>query len=66
MLTDNELFCANPECHLHVCQGDENVIGTGQWAELSDGIIIGRQLVGRAFYCHDCATPLIADESNSD
>jgi hypothetical protein len=37
-----EPFCSNPDCLLHVRSDDAGIIGTGNWAELPDGTIIGR------------------------
>jgi len=36
----DSIFCANPRCVLHVRPGDVNVHGSGNWAQLADGIIV--------------------------
>ena len=44
----DSVFCASPSCVLHVRPGDANVRGRGNWADLGDGIIIGRQRVAES------------------
>ncbi len=48
-------FCGNPDCVLYVCAGGEGVMGSGNWAELSDGRIMGRVLCGGIYLCDTCA-----------
>ncbi len=48
-------FCANPHCELHVRAGDPGVRGSGNWAQLADGRIIGRSGHGGVFFCDSCA-----------
>ena len=55
MFHDNEKFCSNPRCLLHVSPSDENVEGQGDWASLPNGRIFARVQVGDRFYCHVCA-----------
>lgn len=52
---DNEKFCANPRCILHVAPTDPNVEGRGDWATLSDSLVFARVRVGAQFFCHACA-----------
>jgi hypothetical protein len=47
-------FCSNPDCILYVRAGDPGVIGSGNWAELPDGRIVGRILCGGIYLCDLC------------
>jgi hypothetical protein len=47
-------FCSNPDCLLHVRSGDAGVIGSGNWAELPDGTIIGRGIYYGLYLCDPC------------
>jgi hypothetical protein len=49
-----EPFCSNPDCLLHVRSGDAGVLGTGNWAQLPDGTIIGRGIYYGLFLCDLC------------
>jgi hypothetical protein len=51
----DSVFCANPSCALHVRPGDANVRGRGNWADMGDGIIIGRQKMADVMLCDRCA-----------
>jgi hypothetical protein len=51
----DSVFCANPSCALHVRPGDPNVRGRGNWADMGDGIIIGRQRIADVTLCDRCA-----------
>jgi hypothetical protein len=51
----DSIFCANPRCVLHVRPGDVNVHGSGNWAQLADGIIVGRRRVDAMMLCDQCA-----------
>ena len=55
VVDDNEKFCANPQCILHVAPTDPNVEGRGDWAELANGQLFARVRIGNRFYCHACA-----------
>jgi hypothetical protein len=55
-------FCANPDCELHVQAGDEGVNGSGNWAAMPDGRIIGRGIYYGVFLCDLCGKNLIAYE----
>lgn len=55
MFSNNEKFCANPGCVLHVSENDENVMGNGEWATLFNGLTFARVKVGELSYCHVCA-----------
>ena len=55
MFQDDEKFCANPSCVLHVSAEDANVVGRGDWATLPNGLIFAREKVDDQFYCHACA-----------
>ena len=48
-------FCGNPECLLYVRAGDKGVVGTGNWAVLADGRVIGRVLCGGIYLCDTCS-----------
>lgn len=52
---DNEKFCANPQCILHVAPTDPNVVDRGDWATLESGLVFARVRVGDHFFCHACA-----------
>lgn len=58
----DSVFCANPGCLLHVRPGDENVRGSGNWAELADGIIVGRRRVDAVMLCDRCAAGVLKGE----
>jgi hypothetical protein len=47
-------FCGNPDCVLYVRSGDPEVSGSGNWATLSDGRIVGRSLYGGILLCDWC------------
>jgi hypothetical protein len=47
-------FCSNPDCILHIRSGDAGVIGSGNWAELADGTIIGRGIYYGLYLCDSC------------
>lgn len=57
------VFCANPECDLHVRADDPRVRGSGHWAEI-DGVVFDRHPLapGGACYCSRCrsAAPTVA------
>ena len=50
------LFCGNPHCPLglHVRPGDADVDGSGSWATLENGLVIGRGLYNGAYLCDPC------------
>ncbi len=50
-----QTFCANPRCALHVSPGDDNVVGHGDWATLPNGRTFARLQVDGRFFCHVCA-----------
>ena len=52
---ENDKFCSNPQCVLHVSSEDGNVVGHGDWASMPNGFMFGRVLVNGRFYCHVCA-----------
>ena len=52
---DNEKFCANPRCILHVAPTDPNVEGRGDWATLENGLVFARVRIADRFFCHVCA-----------
>jgi hypothetical protein len=58
----DSFFCANPGCVLHVRPGDANVHGSGNWAQLADGIIVGRRRVETVTLCDRCAATVIKGE----
>jgi hypothetical protein len=47
-------FCSNPSCVLHVSAGTPGVVGWGQWAELPNGLIVGRGLLNGVPVCDLC------------
>jgi hypothetical protein len=63
ILTDDDsIFCANRACVLHVRRGDANVRGSGNWAQLADGIIVGRLRVASLTLCDRCAGQVLRGE----
>jgi len=52
-------FCSNLRCELHVRAGDPGVQGSGHWARLPDGRIIGRGLYDGVFLCDRCGRAAI-------
>ena len=54
-------FCANPRCELHVRAGNPGVHGFGNWAQLSDGRIVGRSFYRDGFLCDTCFRKLDAN-----
>ncbi len=56
-------FCANPDCALHVRAGDPGVQGSGSWAQLADGRIIGRSSYCGVFLCDTCIRAELASDS---
>ena len=55
MIHDNEKFCSNPRCVLHVSPNDSNVEGHGDWATLPNGPTFARVQANGQFFCHVCA-----------
>ena len=49
-----EPFCSNPDCLLHVREGDPGVQGSGNWAQLGNGRIVGRGIYIGLYFCDDC------------
>ena len=47
-------FCSNPDCELYVHAGDPGVVGSGNWAELPDGRIVGRGIYSGVYLCDSC------------
>jgi len=47
-------FCSNPGCELYVRAGDPGVVGSGNWAELPDGRIVGRGIYSGVYLCDSC------------
>lgn len=45
---------------LHVRAGDPGVKGAGNWAELPDGLMIGRGIYQGAYFCDPCGMALLA------
>ncbi len=63
ILTDSDsFFCANAGCVLHVRPGDANVRGSGNWAQLADGIMVGRRRVETVTLCDRCAAKVMRGE----
>jgi hypothetical protein len=56
VIESNATFCANPSCPLHLRPGDQGVQGSGNWAELPCGAIVGRQAVDGHMLCDPCAS----------
>jgi hypothetical protein len=48
-------FCANEGCVLHVRAGDRAVVGCGEWAVRTDGIVTSRRWVAGRVVCDVCA-----------
>lgn len=55
MFYDDEKFCSNGRCPLHVSAKDPHVVGSGQWATLPNGVTYARVSVGDDYFCHVCA-----------
>jgi hypothetical protein len=55
-------FCANSDCMLYVRPGDGNVQGSGNWAELAGGIIVGRRRVDAIMLCDRCTARVMNGE----
>jgi hypothetical protein len=51
-------FCANPDCVLYVRAGEPEVVGWGNWAQFSDGRIIGRTIYSGIYLCDICRNEL--------
>ena len=47
-------FCCNPDCVLYVRVGDPEVQGSGNWAELPGGIVVGRGIYSGISLCDLC------------
>jgi len=60
----DSIFCANPRCVLNVRPGDANVHGSENWAQLTDGIIVGRRRVDAVMLCDRCAARVYERGSN--
>jgi hypothetical protein len=58
----DSIFCANANCILHVRPGDANVQGSGNWAQLEDGTVVGRRRVDAIMLCDRCATKVMRGE----
>lgn len=58
----DSVFCANTGCVLHVRPGDRNVRGSGNWAELADGVIVGHRRVDAVILCDWCAAKVMKGE----
>jgi len=58
----DSIFCANPRCVLNVRPGDANVHGSENWAQLTDGIIVGRRRVDAVMLCDRCAARVMKEE----
>jgi hypothetical protein len=58
----DSVFCANTGCILHIRPGDSNVRGSGNWAELAGGIIVGRQRIDAVMLCDWCAVKVMQGE----
>ena len=59
-------FCSNPDCQLFVRAGDPGVMGSGNWAQLPGGQIVGRSLYNGVYLCDRCGhewRPVLAIES---
>ena len=57
-------FCSNPACQLHVRAGDPGVEGAGNWAQLANGLIIGRGIYQGAYFCDSCGRALMSGAVN--
>jgi len=55
-----DLFCSNAKCELHRRAGAPGVMGSGNWAVLGDGRIIGRGIYGNVVLCDICGRALLA------
>jgi len=57
---DDSVFCAEPDCDLHVRPGDPYVHGWGNWAQFSNGLIIGRRKIEGRLLCDRCAARVLS------
>lgn len=55
----DSVFCANTACGLYVRPGDANVRGRGNWAQLPDGTMVGRQRIENTMLCDRCARKVL-------
>ena len=53
-------FCGNPQCALHVIEGEEGVEGEGNWAHVDGRFVFGSTAVEKIMYCDMCARAMIA------
>ncbi len=58
-------FCSNPQCPLHVRAGDACVRGSGNWAVMPTGGIVGRGIYDGAYLCDPCGRKRIAPIDNA-
>lgn len=61
---DANLFCSNAKCELHRQAGTAGVMGTGNWAVLADGRIIGRGIYGTVVLCDVCGRASLARDDS--
>lgn len=64
-MDDEERFCANPRCVLHVAPADPNVEGRGDWAEFPNGLMFARMRVADRFLCHVCVQKILTIRSRA-
>jgi hypothetical protein len=55
----DSVFCANTTCGLYLRPGDANVRGRGNWAQLPDGTMVGRQRIENTMLCDRCARKVL-------
>ena len=58
MTDDVSYFCENADCDLHVNLAE--VCGSGDWAELADGILVSNIVVEGRLLCDFCARRLLS------
>ena len=59
VLSAGDYFCANPDCVLHVREGDPGVHGRGNWA-MFDGRTASRSRYGERMLCDECGRASLA------
>jgi hypothetical protein len=64
--SDDDWFCENPDCQLHVKRGDPGVTGQGNWAELPDGRWVGRGGYQDRTLCDFCGRRALAVSVNRE
>ncbi len=62
LFDDEQPFCANPQCRLHVRPGEPGVSGFGNWAQI-DEVLVGRGRYDGRMLCDLCGRTALAAAS---